>query len=189
MPIPKKVTISELKEKFEGAKTVIHEFGSLDSETVIFKLNPETWSCVEICQHLIRFNDMYLQEMDRGLEKLKVIPVNGNLCSPSWAVRKLAGYMEPPYKLGIKTIKPMSPSNVDLEPAETFMKLIETQDEIIDRLETAEKERWNLDKIKGRHPILKFLKISFTDSLILIDAHQRRHFWQFEQILKVRSEM
>ncbi len=184
MSIPKKVTIGELTEKFEGAKTVIHEFGSLDSETVIFKLNPETWSCVEICQHLICFNDMYLHEMDRGLKELKVIPVNGNSCSPSWAVRKLAGYMEPPYKFGIKTIKPMFPSNIDLDPAETFMKLIESQDKIIDRLKTADKEHWNLDKIKSRHPILKAVRISFTSSMILIDAHQRRHFWQFEQILK-----
>jgi len=177
-----------IKEKFEGAKTVIHEFGSLDRETVIFKLNPETWSCVEICQHLICFNEMYLDEMERGLKKLKVIPVNGNSFSPSFTVRKLAGLMEPPYKFGVKTIKPMFPSNIDLEPAETFRKLIESQDEIIAKLKTAVEEHWNLDKIKGRHPILKFLKISFTDSLILIDAHQRRHFWQFEQILKRISE-
>ncbi|CAN5377419.1 hypothetical protein BH23BAC3_BH23BAC3_07560 [soil metagenome] len=184
MSIPKIITISDLMDKFEGAKTVIHEYGNLDKETVTFKLNPETWNCVEICQHLIRFNDLYLSEMDLGLEKLKTIPVNGNSFSPAWTVRKLAGYFEPPYKFGVKTIRPMLPSNTEMETAETFMRLIGYQDEIISRLEKAKVEHWNLDKIKGRHPLLTFIRMSYIDFLILIDAHQRRHFWQFEQILK-----
>lgn len=188
MSIPKKITLSDLMDKFEGAKSVIHEYDNLNKDTVTFKLNPETWNCVEICQHLIQFNDMYLQEMDIGLKKMKTIPVNGNSFSPAWTARKLAGYFEPPYKFGIKTIKPMYPSNMDMDPAETFIRLIAYQDEIINRLKKAEEEHWNLDKIKGRHPLLKFFKMSFTDFLIMIDAHQRRHFWQFEQILKRMPE-
>lgn len=184
MSIPKKFTINDLIDKFEGAKTVVHEYGNLNKDTITYELNPETWNCVEICQHLIRFNTMYLREMDLGLEKLKAIPENGNSFSPTWAARKLAGYFEPPYKFGIKTIRPMLPSKTDMEPAETLMRLIGYQDEIINRLEKAEKEHWNLDKIKGRHPLLTFIRMSYTDFLILIDAHQRRHFWQFEQILK-----
>lgn len=188
MSIPKKITLSDLMDKFEGAKTVIHEYDNLDKDTVTFKLNPKTWNCVEICQHLIRFNDMYLREIDRGFEKLQTIPVNGKSFSPSWTTRKLAGYFEPPYKFGIKTIRPMIPSNTEMEPAETFMRLIAYQDEIINRLKKAKEEHWNLDKIKGRHPLLKVFKMSFTDFLIMIDAHQRRHFWQFEQILKRMPE-
>ena len=184
MSIPKTITIDTLSEKFEGAKTVINEYGSLDYDTVIFKLNPETWNCVEVCQHLIRFNNMYLGQIESALKELSTIPVNGNSYSPGWLSRKFASFLEPPYKFGVKTIKPMFPSRVDLNPEDTFHTLIDIQDQTIDLLKRAEKERWNIDKITAPHPLIKVLNLSFTDFLILMDAHQRRHFWQIEQILK-----
>lgn len=186
MAIPKYITINEFTEKFEGAKTVIHEYGSLDEDTVNFKLNSKTWSCTEVCQHLIRFNDIYLKQMEKGVKGSNILPVNKtkNSFTPKWTVRKLAGYLEPPYKLAIKTIKPMYPSKTELNAADTFFRLIEIQDEVIAILQTARKEQWDLDKIKNRHPLLKVFKMSITDFLVFIDAHQRRHFWQIEQILK-----
>lgn len=184
MAIPKTTTIDALSENFEGAKTVINEYGGLDYDTVIFKLNPETWSCVEVCQHLISFNKLYRDQMDEALSTLTTIPVNGNSISPGWISRKFASFLEPPYKFGVKTIKPMFPSTVDLKPAETFHHLIDIQTDIVKLLTQAKKERWNLDQVTATHPLIKFLTLSFTDFLILIDAHQRRHFWQIEQILK-----
>ncbi|MGM0459103.1 MAG: DinB family protein [Bacteroidota bacterium] len=184
MSIPKNLTVQQLKDRFEGAKTVVHEYGGLSTDTVNFKLNPETWSCVEVCQHLIRFNDMYYNQMEKALNELTTVPVNGSSFSPGFVARKVAEYLEPPYKFGIKTIKPMFPSQVDLNPADTFNQLIQFQDKLIELLSRAEKEKWNLDRIKGNHPLIKFIKISYTDFFLFIDAHQRRHFWQIEQILK-----
>lgn len=184
MAIPKSISNDTFMEKFEGAKTVINEYGSLDQDTVIFKLNPETWSCVEVCQHLIRFNKMYMGQMEDALTDLTNIPVNSTLYSPGWLSRKFASFLEPPYKFGIKTIKPMFPSTVDLNPSETFNTLIEVQNEAIEVLKRAKKEQWDLDNITAPHPLIKIINLSITDFLILIDAHQRRHFWQIEQILK-----
>lgn len=185
MSIKKKYTLDELKEQFEGAKTVVHEYGNLAEDTVNFKLNPETWSCTEVCQHLIRFNEMYMSEINSAIEKQSPLPVfkNSDSFTPKWSAKKLARYMEPPYKFGIKTIKPMYPSNVELSAADTFIRLIEINEAIVTMLRNAEKEKWNLNKIKGKHPLLKVYRMSLIDFLIVIDAHQRRHFWQIEQIL------
>jgi len=184
MAIPKSISNDTFMEKFEGAKTVIYEYGSLDHDTVIFKLNPETWSCLEVCQHLIRFNKMYLGQIDDALTDLRNIPVNSSTYSPSWLSRKFASFLEPPYKFGVKTVKPMFPSMVDLNPSETFKTLIEIQDEAIEILKRAKDDQWDLDRITAPHPLIKIMNLSITDFLILIDAHQRRHFWQIEQILK-----
>ena len=184
MSIPKTISIDTLSEKFEGAKTIINEYGSLDTDTVIFKLNPDTWNCVEVCQHLIRFNNLYLGQIDNALDEISSIPVNGDSYSPGWLSRRFASFLEPPYKFGVKTIKPMFPSMVDLDPAETFHALIAIQDHTTDLLKRAKNEQWDLDKIKAPHPLIKILTLSFTDFLIVMDAHQRRHFWQIEQILK-----
>ncbi len=184
MSIPKTISIDTLSEKFEGAKTIINEYGSLDTDTVIFKLNPDTWNCVEVCQHLIRFNNLYLGQIDDALDEISSIPVNGDSYSPGWLSRRFASFLEPPYKFGVKTIKPMFPSMVDLDPAETFHALIAIQDHTTDLLKRAKNEHWDLDMIKAAHPLIKILTLSFTDFLIVMDAHQRRHFWQIEQILK-----
>lgn len=185
MSIKKKYTFDELKKGFEGAKTVVHEYGNLAKNTVNFKLNPETWSCTEVCQHLIRFNDLYMSEINSAIDKQLTLPVfkNGDSFSPKWTSRKLAEYMEPPYKFGIKTLKPMYPSNIELSAADTFMRLIGINEAFINLLTKAENEKWNLKKIKGRHPLFKIYRMSLIDYLVVIDAHQRRHFWQIEQIL------
>ncbi len=185
MPKKKNYTFDELRDRFEGAKTVVHEYGSLAVDTVNFKLNPDTWSCTEVCQHLIRFNEMYLTEIRSAVEKRKTIPVFKNKISfaPKWTVKKLAQFIEPPYRFGVKTLKPMQPSNIELSAAETFMRLIEINEEIVTLINKAEEEQWNLNKIKGNHPLFKLYRMSLIDYLVFIDAHQRRHFWQIEQIL------
>jgi len=186
MAISKKITIDEFRDKFDGAKTVIHEYGGLPRETVQFKLNRDTWSCTEVCQHLIQFNRLYIKQMRAATENQSTLPKveKSTTFNPKWSVRKLAGYMEPPYSIGIKTVKPMKPQSSNLDPAETIEGLIQIQDELIELLNKADRENWNLDKIKGRHPLIKLLRLSLTDFLIIIDAHQRRHFWQIEQVLK-----
>ena len=186
MSIEKNYTYNTLTDKFDGAKTVINEYGSLPVDTVNFKLNPKTWSCTEVCQHLIRFNKMYIDQINRAVEKRKTLPVhNGEEnFTPKWSARKIAGYMEPPYKIGIKTLKPMYPEMVDLSAADTFLQLINIQDDLLELLSKAEEEQWNLQKIKGCHPLVKLYSLSIIDSLIILDAHQRRHFWQIEQIIK-----
>jgi len=87
MPIAKEFTIAQLIEKFEGAKTVVHEYGGLPNEVVNYKLNPSTWSCVEVCKHLIQFNTIYLDEIETALQKPGKIPVIQNEkseFSPNW---------------------------------------------------------------------------------------------------------
>lgn len=184
MAIPKTINIDGLREKIEGAKTVINEYMGIPADIMNYKLNPETWSCTEVCQHLIKFNKLYMKEADQSLQKLDVAPAGNGPFSPRWVVRKMAGYFEPPYKIKINTLKPMYPSNPELSNTETITRLLETEEEMLGLINKAEQEKWNIDEIKSNHPIFKYLKMSITDVLILIDAHQRRHFWQIEQILK-----
>lgn len=182
MPIPKNITYTGLEEKISGALAVITEYRGIPAKTMELKLNPETWSCTEVCQHLVRFNRLYLREMNRAIKKTEPKPGSDGEFKLGWLTRKLGGIVEPPYKIGIKTITPMKPDNPDLSTADTLDKLEETNREVLHILEQAKEENWNLDKIKGRNPVFK-IKMSLTEFIIYLDAHQRRHFWQIEQIL------
>ena len=183
MPIPKNITYSDLEEKINGALIIIDEYRGIPAETMEIKLNSKTWSCTEVCQHLIQFNRLYLRKMNRAIEQADSKPKSDNDFKTGWLTRKLGGMVEPPYKIGIKTLKPMYPSNLELSITDTLDALANTENEVLQILDRAKQEQWNLDKIKGRNPVFKF-KMSLTEFIIYLDAHQRRHFWQIEQILK-----
>lgn len=183
MPIPKTVTYTDLEEKISGALVVIDEYRGIPADTMELKLNPKTWSCTEVCQHLIQFNRLYLRGMNQAVEKSDPKPKSDGDFKTGWLTRKLGGLIEPPYKIGLKTIKPMYPAEIELSTADTLDRLGETEYEILQILDRAKRESWNLDKVKGRNPVFKF-RMSLTEFIIYLDAHQRRHFWQIEQILK-----
>jgi len=183
MAIQSNYTIDELKANISAAISVIDEYRGLPEEVLNQKLNPETWSCTEVCKHLIQFNRMYLDQIEKVLDKLEIKPVGEEPFSVRWFMRKMGNFIEPPYKFGVKTISPMLPVRVDLSGPETLDELENTNKEILEILKTAREENWDIDKIKERNPVFKF-KMSLNEFIVYLDAHQRRHFWQIEQILK-----
>ena len=183
MAIQSNYTFDELIANISAAISVIDEYRGIPVEVLDQKLNPETWSCTEVCKHLIQFNRLYLTEMENALNKLENKPAGEEPWSVRWFMRKLGNFIEPPYKFGVKTISPMLPVRVDLSAQETLNELEKTNNELLEILKTARSEKWNIDEIKGRNPVFKF-RMSLTEFIVYIDAHQRRHFWQIEQILK-----
>lgn len=177
-------TYQDLKTMPGGAITVIEEYKKLPEDTVNLKLNPETWSCTEVCQHLIRFNEIYLDVVNDILHNGNPRRTESHKFKPGFISKKLINFFEPPYKVAIKTVAPMFPTNIDATASETFEKLIETENQLIGILDDAEKDALNLDKMKGFNPVFKFVRMSVTEFVLMLDAHQRRHFWQIEQILK-----
>ncbi|MFU8811723.1 MAG: DinB family protein [Balneolaceae bacterium] len=182
MAIPSSITYTDMLNSLQSARSVVEEYRGIPTDTMEMKLNPETWSCTEICQHLIRFNTLYLERIEQALEA----PVNGaakERFSVGWLTRSVARMMKPPYRFRIKTIAPMLPSKLDLSTAETLQYLIDTENRFISLIEVAETNRTDLEQATGRNPIFKF-SMSVPDFFIFFDTHQRRHFWQIEQILK-----
>lgn len=183
MAIQSNYTLDELKANISAAISVIDEYRGLPEEVLNQKLNPETWSCTEVCKHLIQFNRLYLDQIEKALDKLESKPVGEEPFSVRWFMRKLGNFIEPPYKFGVKTISPMLPVRVDLAAPKTLDELENSNKEILELLKSAREENWDIDKIKGRNPVFKF-KMPLTEFIVYLDAHQRRHFWQIEQILK-----
>lgn len=184
MAIQKSYTIDELASAISAAISVIDEYRELPPEILSAKLNSKTWSCLEICRHLVRFNDLYLDQMKEALGGGESLPEKTGKLYPRWHMRKLAGQLEPPYKIGLKTVSPLSPSKADFPDKKIFAELIRTENDVLKILKKAQENSWDLDRIKNRNPVFKLFKMSMTEFIIYLDAHQRRHFWQMEQILK-----
>lgn len=79
----------------------------------------------------------------------------------------------------------MYPAKSGTSEENVIDKLIETNKQVLDLLNIAEDEQWDLNEIKGRNPVIKLTKMTLTEFIVYMEAHQRRHFQQIENILGV----
>ncbi len=180
-------TITDLENLFENAQDKIDTYRSVSDETVMKRIKDGSWSILEICDHLVVFGNLYLKEMDKAITKSNPVPQQEGPFRPRWHFRKMASLFEPPYKMKMKTLPALQPSNTE-NLSETFDGLSDIQANILYILEQAGASRWNLKKIKGKNPVYRFLSMNLIEYMVMIDVHQRRHFWQIEQLLSILNE-
>jgi len=178
-------TIKELKELFEDAAEKVEELHSYQTDLMLAKPGPDKWSNHEICLHLVEFGNFYLMEMDKAITKANPMPQRDDPFRPRWYFRKMATLFEPPYnKMKLKTVSMFKPGS-DEEVREALEELADVQANVLYILEQAGASRWDLKKIKGKNPVIRFLSMSLIELLVILEVHQRRHFWQIDQNMKV----
>ena len=175
--------IKDLQKLFRKANKQIDSLKDKPSDLLLFKLSEDTWNIHEICQHLSEFGRLYLEQMNRAITKATPMPQKKGPFQPRWFYRKIAGFLEPPYKMKLKTLPMMTPEP-DEETTSAFDDLADIQANVEYLLENAKDESWNLEKIKGHNPASRLLRMNLIEFLVILEVHQRRHFWQIEQIMK-----
>lgn len=180
---------SDFLTRFENGKERAAEIAELSDSTFTLRPAPGKWSPEEICRHIIRFNNLYQDQIEQIL-KLRS-PDSGTLPSefrPGLLKSLFIKWMEPPYKFKISTLKPLYPESISGNANQTRTDLIQNQQELISLVEMMRDEEVNTDRLKGKHPLFSLLPLTVTEMLALIDAHQRRHFWQISQTIEMISK-
>lgn len=178
-------------KQFSQAKETAEDF--LLSVNESYFLRPPAknkWSIAECYNHLIKFGYIYHRNLSRGLQKNAVrLGDVEQAFPPRWIWKKAADFFEPPYSIRLKTLTPMKPEvTVDYNRIELLDEFLNLQDQFITQLVHAKNKRINLNGSKISHPILSFLKLTFSEYYLLTLAHQRRHQWQAEQTLAAIKE-
>jgi hypothetical protein len=186
----KQFTYSDFRQMYAAAEETVQQFRNIDETKFHTKPAPSAWSAAEICSHIIQFNRLYVEQMQMAQDDNEVKSTADKPFSPGYFVRKYAAWLEPPYKMKLKTLKPFYPEkNSDSESKENILnRLIDVLSATIDFIDSCEARNVHADKTTGRNPLLRFLPMSLTEFLVLMDAHQRRHFWQIEVTIGRVSE-
>ncbi|MCC5913504.1 MAG: DinB family protein [Balneolaceae bacterium] len=179
---------SDFLDRFENGKERAKEIAELSDSTFTLRPGADKWSTEEICRHIIQFNKLYQDQIGQLLKSHPKSPEDTPAefrvgLSKSLFIK----WMEPPYKMKIGTLKPLYPENMSGNINETRTALIRNQQELITLVEMMRDEGINADRLKGKHPLFSLLSLTVTEMLALIDAHQRRHFWQISQTLEMFS--
>ena len=177
--------INQYREAKEDAKTFVEQL-----EPGIFnrKPSPETWSIAECYDHIILYNELYLDQIDKGFKKAE-ISYEKEVYKPGFLWKRIFKWLKPPYKRKIGTLAPFDPADSDeLNQHEVLDRVLRIQDQYLLRLQEARERSIDLGSKTARNPVLSFIRMSLSECFGVVDAHQRRHLWQATRILKMLEE-
>jgi hypothetical protein len=140
------------------------------------------WSVAHCVMHLNTTTEEFLPRLDAAIREGR----EKNLTGPGPFRRDVAGWLlckmvEPPYRLKVKTPAKFDPQTVDSRE-KAMGEWDRLQGELYKRIEAA--DGLALDKVKVASPFAEKMKYNLLAAFMVIPAHQRRHIWQAQQILK-----
>ncbi|PTT36536.1 hypothetical protein DBR28_10910 [Chryseobacterium sp. HMWF028] len=171
--------VHELKERtrlhLEYAQTLTLK----TEEELNFRASKDSWSTLECLEHLNRYGDFYIPEINRNISSA------GKSSQSYFKSGILGNYfaksMLPKEKLNkMKTLKTMNPIHSQLNKAvvDTFIK---QQEKMLELLE--ESQYIDLEKTKTSISISKLIKLKMGDTLRFVVYHNERHIGQIKRIL------
>jgi len=137
---------------------------------------PGVWSPAECVAHLTQSTGVMLPPLEEAARRA------GPASTPyqhTWSERLFLWYIEPPYRLKVKTRGGFVPEPA---PPGDVLPAFEARQQRLDQFLQSVAGK-ALDKVKIHSPFNARFTYSAWTGLVLILAHQRRHLWQAEQIL------
>ncbi|WP_343657797.1 DinB family protein [Chryseobacterium sp.] len=183
-----KISTSELLDELKNRTKEHLEFAAMLSlkpeDDLNFRISEDSWSALECLEHLNRYGDFYIPEINR------MISSAGRSYQPYFKPGILGNYfaksMLPKEKLNtMKTLKAMNPihSSLDKSVVNTFIK---QQEKMLELLEEA--QHVDLEKIKTGISISKLIKLKLGDTFRFVIYHNARHIEQIKRILMHKKE-
>lgn len=170
--------IAELTQNINTSLQEIEKLRENPEEFLNRKTDTDSWSILECIEHLNRYNDFYLPEVQRVLKNAKKgAPQN---FSSGWLGEYFAKSMLPKEKLNkMKTFASMNPIGSTL----TISTLEKYQNDLLKWLEILDQgKEYNLTKLKTNISISKLIKLRLGDTLRVVVYHQERHLAQMKRV-------
>lgn len=171
------------------AKTIVENskvtFGRLSAEQINWKPNVKSWSIGQCFEHLIITNELYFPNIQAVIDGthqnnfFSKIPFSTDVIA---ALMK--NTLKPEQKRKMKTFKIFEPtaSNVSEKIFEDFA---ENQTKLIEMIEAVKDS--DIHKIKIAEPLHQALNLRLFDAFEILVLHEKRHFLQAENVLKMEG--
>ena len=172
--------ISDLIERTRNILNKAEELRHFSNEELNWKPQPGSWSILECLEHLNRYGDFYLAEIDRRMSQ-SALPASLYFKS-GWLGNYFAQAMLPKEKLNkMKTFKSMNPlgSRLDKQVLTTFID----QQKIMLKLLTKARNH-NLTKVKTGITLTAMIKLRLGDTFRVVIYHNQRHLEQVQRLVE-----
>ncbi|MGB0345832.1 MAG: DinB family protein [Balneolaceae bacterium] len=173
-------------EGFQKAKDDLEDIlRTVDDDLFVSQPVDGGWGIGEVVSHINKVTDLYLNQMEPGLNQpMDKLSKGSGPYSLPWTMRQFVKVVSPDYKPKIGTFPVFYPDKkIDLDRNKLVSRFNNNMDRFISVAQKAEDEDLNLDKIKVRNPVVKFLKMSLSACLAIHEAHTQRHLGQIKRLI------
>jgi hypothetical protein len=142
-------------------------------------LESASWSVAQCLDHLAQTTNAFLPVISAAIARAPRLTTNRGLRTGA-LTRLFIRNLEPPYKMRFKVLTARVPRKDDFVSAQDAFEASQVQ------LERTIRSAVGLavDQVKIESPVYARLSYNVYGALRMMAAHQRRHLWQMEQILK-----
>jgi hypothetical protein len=165
--------IRELENISTGWKKLVAEIGQ---EKLWQRPTKGGWSVAECIDHLTTTTRQMVPPL---LSLLSTAPAGQEPYSMDLKGRLLVWFMEPPYRIKFKAVANFQPKATNKDVLAEFLK---SQTIAVDAIRQC--NGLALNKMKFVSPVDERMSYNAFAAVKLLPAHQRRHFWQAQQIIK-----
>jgi hypothetical protein len=143
-------------------------------------LGATSWSVVECLDHLAQTANAFIPAISSAVARAPRLTTNRPLRTGA-LTRLFIRNLEPPYRLRFKVPQPLMPRRHDYDSA--WGAFEESQVQLAKTIQSA--AGLAVDQVSVESPVYARFRYNIYGALCMLAAHERRHLWQMEQILKV----
>jgi hypothetical protein len=172
--------LTSLLRQFQGVTDRASQFVSArPHEILAVRPQSDRWSAAECFDHLARTTEAFLPPINQAITAGPRLAGNRRLRAGAVA-SLLIRSLEPPYRLKHKVLAQLAPQHREFPPA--WNAFLNSQAHLLRAVRSA--TGLAIDEVKIQSPVCARLSYNAYGALGILAAHQRRHLWQAEQVLK-----
>lgn len=144
---------------------------------------PGSWSVAECFDHLAQTTRAFLPAIATAVADAPGLSTNRSLQTGAVALLFIR-HLEPPYRLRYKVLSQLAPQCKDFEPARNGF--VESQAQLSEAICSA--AGLAIDRVRIKSPVYGRISYNVYGAFRILAAHERRHLWQAQQILKALDQ-
>jgi hypothetical protein len=154
-----------------------------DPVDLTWRQEPDSWSVAECFDHLAQTARAFLPAIATAVAAAPGLPTNRPLQTGTVATLFIR-HLEPPYRLRYKVLSQLAPQCKNFEAA--WSGFVESQAQLSEAICSA--AGLAIDRVRIKSPVYGRISYNVYGAFRILAAHERRHLWQAEQILKALDQ-
>ena len=147
-------------------------------------LESASWSVAQCLDHLTQTTNAFVPVISSAIARAPRLSANRALRTGALA-RLFIRNLEPPYRLRFKVLTPLVPRQRDFNSAWSGFE--ESQAQLAKTIRSA--AGLAIDQVRVESPVYARFSYNVYGALRMLTAHEHRHLWQIEQILKALNRV
>jgi hypothetical protein len=143
-------------------------------------LESATWSVAQCLDHLAQTANAFVPAISSAIARAPRLTTNRALRTGA-LTRLFIQNLKPPYRMRFKVLAPLVPRQHDFNSA--WGAFEESQTQLAKTIRSA--AGLAIDQVRVESPVYARVSYNVYGALRMLTAHEQRHLWQIEQILKV----